>query len=160
MAVVVSTITCPQAVADAADDWALNGTYLVVSNGQWAKTNEVYRDEAVVTSTWSITSTCTTLSECSGQVTSDQGWTAPVFTKSGEWHVERTIKNWEPCPDGTASDGHQLFRFYPVDDRGQLAIRGSRVLGGFDETVSASGSCGINMPVVISMPVKLTQVDG
>ena len=27
--------------------WALNGRFLATSNGDWAQTNEVYRDEAV-----------------------------------------------------------------------------------------------------------------
>ena len=30
-----------------ADDWALNGKFLATSNGDWATTNDVYRDEAV-----------------------------------------------------------------------------------------------------------------
>jgi hypothetical protein len=93
-------------------------------------------------------------------VTSDQGWTAPIRTKYNEWRVERTIKNWEPCPDGTAADGHQLLRFYPVDDQGQIAIHGSTTLAGEDKTVAPSGACGINMPLVISIPLKLTQVGG
>jgi hypothetical protein len=146
------------AVAYASDGWAINGTYAVTSIGQWAKTNDVYRNEAVVRSTWTIATTCTSLSDCAGQVTSDQGWTAPIRTKYNEWRVERTIKNWEPCPDGTAADGHQLLRFYPVDDQGQLAIHGSTTLAGEDKTVAPSGACGINMPLVISIPLKLTQV--
>jgi hypothetical protein len=156
----ISSFGAAPALAHASDDLAINGSYAVTSIGQWAKTNDVYRNEAVVRSTWTITSTCTSLSDCAGQVTSDQGWTAPMRTKYSEWRVERTIKNWEPCPDGTAADGHQLLRFYPVDDRGQLAIHGSTTLAGEDKTVAASGACGINIPLVISMPLKLTQVAG
>lgn len=141
---------------------ALNGVYAVTSNGQWATTNDIYRDEAVVRSTWTITSSCRwlTLSECSGQVVSDQGWTAPLVSKGGEWRVERTIPNWEPCPDGSAAEGHQLFHFYPVDEEGQLAIRGSATLAGQDKTTGPSGACGINMPIVITMPLKLSLVSG
>lgn len=160
IAIGVLAIGAAPAASHASEGWAINGTYVVTSNGQWAKTNDVYRDEAVVRTTWTITSACTTLSDCSGQVTSDQGWTAPVFTKGGEWHIERIVKNWEPCPDGTAADGHQLFRFYPVDDQGQLAIYGSTVLAGEDKTVAPSGACGINMPLVISMPLNLARVAG
>jgi hypothetical protein len=154
----ISAIGGTQAVAHASEGWAINGTYIVTSIGQWSKTNDVYRNEAVVRSTWIIRSTCTSLSDCAGQVTSDQGWTAAIATKGGEWHVERTIKNWEPCPDGSTADGHQLFRFYPVDDQGQLAIYGSPILAGEDKTVGPSGACGINMPLVISVPLKLAQV--
>jgi hypothetical protein len=146
------------APAHASEGWAINGTYTVTSNGQWAKTNDVYRDEAVVKSTWTITSTCSSVADCAGQVISDQGWTAPIYTKYGEWRVERTVKNWEPCADGTAADGHELFRFYPVDDRGQLAIHGSTTLGGEDKTVAPSGACGRNTPLVITVPLKLTQI--
>ena len=146
------------AMANASEGWAINGTYTVTANGEWAKTNEVYRDEAVVRSTWTITSTCTSLQDCAGEVTSDQGWSAPVVGTNGEWRVERIIKNWEPCADGTAADGRQLFRFYPVDEQGQFAVFGSPVLAGEDKTVGPSGACGINMPLVISMPLRLTRV--
>ncbi len=156
----ISAIGGVPAMGHASEGWAINGTYNVTSNGQWAKTNEVYHNEAVVRSTWSITTTCTSLSDCAGQVTSDQGWTAPIYTKGGEWHVERTIKNWEPCQDGTAADGHQLFRFYPVDDQGQLAIRGSTTLAGEDKTIGPSGACGTNRALLISMPLKLTKLAG
>ena len=155
--IVVAAVGVPTQ-AHASEGWAINGTYSVTSNGQWAQTNAVYRDEAVVRSTWTITSTCSSLADCSGQVTSDQGWTAPINTKYAEWRVERTIKNWEPCADGTAADGHQLFRFYPVDDDGQVAIHGSTTLGGEDKTVGPTGACGINTPLVISVPLKLTQI--
>ncbi len=46
--------------AHASDDGlALNGIYTATSNGDWAKTDDSYHDEATVTSTWTITSTCT-----------------------------------------------------------------------------------------------------
>jgi hypothetical protein len=157
-AIAVAALIAVPAQVHASEGWAINGTYEVTSNGQWAQRNDVYRDEAVFRSTWIITSTCSSLADCSGQVTSDQGWTAPVRTTAGEWRVERTIKNWEPCPDGTAADGHQMFRFYPVDDQGQLAIHGSTTLGGEDKTVAPSGACGINKPLLISIPLKLTKI--
>ena len=154
----ISVVGNTSAVAHASGAWAMNGTYIVSSNGQWAKTNEVYRKEAVIRSTWTVTSTCSTMSDCAGQVTSDQGWTAPIFTKAGMWRVERTIKDWEPCPDGTSADGHQLFQFYPVDENGQVAIHGSTVLAGEDKTIGPSGACGINKPLVISMPLTLREI--
>ena len=155
---VMSLMSNASAVAHASGAWAINGTYIVSSNGEWAKTNEVFRKESVVRSTWTVMSTCSTMTDCAGQVTSDQGWTAPIYTKAGMWRVERTVKNWEPCPDGTAADGHQLFQFYPVDENGQVAIHGSSVLAGEDKTVSPSGACGINRPLVISVPLTLREV--
>src|SRR5262249_53529772 len=57
---------------------AINGTYLATSNGDWARTNDSYHDEATVRSTWTITSTCPTPTSCYGTVVSDQGWTAKI----------------------------------------------------------------------------------
>ena len=146
--------------ASASDDPAINGTFTVQSNGQWAITNEVYRDEAVVRSTWTVTSSCTTIQDCTGTATSDQGWTAPITLVGNEWHVLHTVKNWEPCPDGTFLDGSQLYRFYPVDDRGGLALHGSSVYAGTDRTTAPSGGCGINAPLVITIPLRLNQISG
>ena len=145
-------------VAGASEDPAINGTFAVQSNGEWAITNEVYRDEVVVRSTWTVTSSCTTIQECTGTVTSDQGWTAPINLVGNEWHVLHTVKGWEPCPDGTFVDGSQLYRFYPVDERGGLALHGSSVYAGTDRTTSPSGSCGINQPLVITIPLRLNQL--
>lgn len=69
-------LACGVAVPTAAatgDDWGLNGTYAAVSNGDWAKTNDIYHNEATVRSTWTVSTTCSTPLECTGRVTSDQG---------------------------------------------------------------------------------------
>jgi hypothetical protein len=72
-AVAFATVVPPAA----ATEWpTLDGTYTAVSDGRWAKTREVRRDEATVTSTWTITSTCSSHVECTGRVISDQGWSA------------------------------------------------------------------------------------
>ena len=81
---------CSAPTADASEDPAINGTFTVQSNGQWATTNDVYRDEAVVRSTWTVSTSCTTILDCSGTVASDQGWTAPVNLVGDEWHVLHT----------------------------------------------------------------------
>jgi hypothetical protein len=128
--------------------YAVNGTYTAVSEGEWAKTLESYRDEATVTSTWTITSTCTNAYECSGEVTSDQGWRADLHYISGLWYVSRELPGWEPCPDGTAASGHQVFKFYTLDETTLL---------GSDKTVGPSGACGKNLPLAIEMPFSLTK---
>ena len=143
----------PKAAASG-DDWGLNGTYTVTSNGDWARTNDVYRDEISVRSTWTITTSCTTPVECTGQVVSDQGWSAPVAIHGSEYIVKRDIPNWEPCPDGTARIGHQIYRFWPVDERGWFTL-GSPVLGGQDATSGETGACGINKALIISSPLRL-----
>lgn len=133
-----------------ATDWpTLNGTYAAVSDGQWAKTREVYHDESTVNSTWTITSECATHSECTGRIVSDQGWTADAKFSFGLWFVEHEVPNWEPCNDGTSAPGRQQFTFYPV---------GPTTLVGKDKTIGASGACGINNWLTIEMPFRLTRI--
>jgi hypothetical protein len=136
------------------DRWALNGRFLATSNGQWARSNDVFHDEAVVRSTWTIETTCSTVSECTGTVTSDQGWQAEITTHNVEWVVKRDVPSWEPCADGTTVTGKQLYRFYPADPTG-VADFNSTTYVGLDITTGPSGACGINLPLVISMPFKL-----
>jgi hypothetical protein len=136
----------------------INGTYIATSVGEWAKTNEVFRDEATVRSTWTVTSTCMNFQECSGQVTSDQGWSAPLTMHDGtDWVVTRDLTNWEFCPDGTAVTGHQRYRFYSVGPDGRQQP-GSGTLAGQDKTVGPSGACGINRWLVVQMPFRLDKI--
>ena len=121
------------------DDVAINGVFTAVSDGQWAKTNESFRDEATVTSTWTISSACSTYQDCTGTVASDQGWTADLVYVSGRWRVVRTVENWEPCPDGTAAPGEQSFTFWPARND---AVDRYTHLAGWDRTVGPSGACG------------------
>jgi hypothetical protein len=84
----------------------INGTYVATSVGEWSKTNRAFSDQATVRSRWTITSSCTTAQDCSGQVTSDQGWSAPLVVHDGAlWYVRRNLPNWEACPDGSAVTG-------------------------------------------------------
>lgn len=133
-----------------ATEWpTLNGTYIAVSDGQWAKTREVFRDEATITSTWTITSTCSTHVECTGYVVSDQGWSADAIFSAGLWSVDRDLPNWEPCGDGSTVTGHQQFTFYAVD---------SATLVGKDKTIGPSGACGVSYWLTVEMPFKLTMI--
>jgi hypothetical protein len=138
---------------------ALNGTYLATSNGDWAKTNEAYHDESTVRSVWTINSTCSNPYECAGTITSDQGWTAPIFKASTSWTVDRELPTWQPCPDGTTSPGHQKFRFYRVDEYGELDLTNeSSVFAGEDKTTGQSGACGVSRPLLIRMPLRLEKL--
>lgn len=131
------------------DNPALNGTYRAISDGQWAQTNDQYHNEATVTSIWTITSTCANPMECTGQVTSDQGWSAPLQLVGGNmWRVTHDVPNWEQCDNGLpAATGHQVFRF-SSDDK----------LAGDDHTVGPSGACGVNQWLVVDMPFKLVKI--
>jgi len=138
-------------------DWSLNGTYVATSNGEWAKTNERFQDEASIRSTWTISTQCSYPTECTGTVTSDFGWTAPIYKTGGVWYVKRTVDNWEPCPDGTAAPGLQVFRFVPTTPDGSQTDPTSTMLVGEDQTTGQGGACGINKPLFINMPFKLVK---
>ena len=47
--------------------------------------------------------------ECTGTVTSDEGWTRPINCVKVYWILNRDIPSWAPCPDGTFASGHQKF---------------------------------------------------
>jgi len=142
------------------EDAALNGTYQVTSNGNLAKINRQFNQEAVVTTTWTISSTCTTFEECTGTVHSAQGWTAPINIRDGVmWYVTHDVPDWEKCQDGTAFTGRQEFTFFPVDSNGSGAvIIGSPTLAGKDKTIGPSGACGQNQWLTIEMPVRLDKI--
>ncbi|WP_234783731.1 hypothetical protein [Mycolicibacterium celeriflavum] len=138
--------------AHARDDIALNGVFTAFSDGRWAETNDSRHDELSVTQTWTITSTCTTYQDCTGRVTSDQGWSSDLVYMSGRWKVSRIVENWEPCIDGTAYPGKQTWVFwlgYP-QDRNKYT--------GWDKTEGPSGACGFNKVLDIEMPFTLTRV--
>lgn len=140
------------------DDVAINGTYRATSLGDWAKVNEQFHKEATVTATWTITSSCTTVQDCTGTVRSDQGWSAPLKMTDGEmWKVKHDVPNWERCPDGTAYTGHQMFYFYAVDSNGQPRL-GSPTLTGKDKTIGPSGACGQNQWLAIELPFRLDKI--
>lgn len=136
----------------------INGTYAATSNGEWARTNDSYHDEATVRSTWTITSSCSNPLTCSGTVTSDQGWTADISFLNGSWYVKRDLPNWETCFDGTAATGHQIYRFYPIDPATGNLSAGSPTLAGEDATTGPSGACGRSWLLTIRMPFKLVKM--
>lgn len=158
VALVVSLACAPMPSAVASgDEWGLNGTYAATSNGDWAKTNDIFHNEATVRSKWTISTTCSTPVECTGRVVSDQGWSADVGLHGSEYVVKRDIPNWEPCPNGAARTGHQIYRFYPVDESGMVDWT-STLLAGIDLTSGDSGACGVNKALVISVPFRLEKV--
>jgi hypothetical protein len=80
----------PQARAKTPADIAINGTYQADSIGGWAKINQQYNTEPEIKATWKISTSCTTMEDCTGTVTSDQGWTAPITLTDGTtWYVRR-----------------------------------------------------------------------
>jgi hypothetical protein len=136
----------------------LNGTYRVTSNGNWAKTNDVFIDEDTVIQTWTISSSCVNPTECSGEVRSDQGWTAPIAYTGSRWIIDREVPNWEPCSDGTTATGSQKFLLWGVNPYGMGDLKNVDLLAGTDTTRGPSGACGINTPLVIRQPIRMERL--
>ena len=122
-----------------AADWALNGTFTATSNGEWARSNDIFHDQKSVRAIWTVSSVCSYPTECSGTVTSDQGWTAPIYQTGGEWYVKHVVPQWIPCQDGSV-------------------ISPSNTLIGEDATTGPSGACGRSLPIYITLPFKLVKL--
>jgi hypothetical protein len=149
--------TAPPAAANY-DQYAMNGTFSVVSNGEWARMNDRYQDEPSVRSTWTVSTTCSTAITCAGKVTSSLGWTEDIYTTMGSmWYVKHYVPDWIPCPDGTQAPGLQVYKIYKANEDG-MAQEISDLWLGEDETTGVSGNCGRNRSLVLNLPVKITKV--
>ena len=138
---------------------SVNGTFTATIIGDWARTRQVFHQEPVERSTWKITTSCSTAEDCGGQVTSDQGWTAPLHMTDGlTWYARRDIPNWETCPDGTAFPGKDYVYFYPADPETGLLVLGSPIFAGREETNGPSGACGTNLPLTVEQPIRLERI--
>lgn len=146
------------APAHAADKWSLNGTFTATSNGEWARKNDIFIDQPSVRAIWTVESQCSYPTECTGTVTSNQGWSAPIYQTGGEWYVKHIVPQWIPCPDGSRPDGYQVFRFKAMTADGSTTDPTSNTLVGEDATTGPSGACGISLPLFITMPFKLVKV--
>jgi hypothetical protein len=136
----------------------LNGKYLVTSNGEWAKTNDVFHNEKTVQQVWTMSSSCVSPASCTGELISSDGWTAPMRYSEDRWIVDRYLPNWQPCYDGTTSPGKQKYLFWPVDATGQRTPTDGALFGGTDTTIGVSGGCGRNLPLTIRLPVRLQRI--
>ena len=123
----------------------MNGTFAVTSIGDWARTDDVYRDEVPTHQTWQVTSQCDNPQSCTGHVVSDAGWSADLKFHTDRWLIHNLIPDWEKCPDGTAFPGDQVFRFYPIDPASDI-------------TTGLVGKCGDSTPLVIRMPLRIDKV--
>lgn len=144
----------PVVAQTSADDKAVNGVFTAVSDGEWAKTNERYAYRDTIVRTWTIRSSCTTFVDCTGSVSSDEGWTAELRFSGQVWRLARTIEGFQQCGDGSTAPGEQTFIFWPR--RGDAPDRHDW-LSGWDRTVGASGDCGVNRWHTVSRPFTLTR---
>ncbi len=135
----------------------INGTYATSSNGEWAKSNERYQEQPSERSTWTVATSCTAPTACAGTVTSDQGWSAPIYTTNGLWYVKRVLPAWRFCADGTPIEGLQIYKLYPVGADG-LFDRTASEYAGENFTTGPSGSCGRNQWPAVRMPFYMTKL--
>ncbi|MGE2690789.1 hypothetical protein [Mycolicibacterium pulveris] len=136
----------------------LNGTYRVMSDGEWARTNEVLIDQETVIETWTVSTDCVSPIECTGTVVSDRGWTGTARLEDF-WYVDHDIPNWIPCPDGTFAPGHQKFILWGINPANlERQTKNMTFFGGRNSTKGPSGACGVNKPVVIEMPVRMEKI--
>jgi hypothetical protein len=134
----------------------LNGTWRVLSNGEWARTNQVLIDEKTIIENWTISSSCVSPLECTGTVTSDHGWAAPINFVKVYWILNRDIPNWAPCPDGTFAAGHQKFTVWGINPAlNERDVKITDLLAGRNITETDSGACGKNQPLDIELPVRM-----
>lgn len=143
-----------------ATNWGveLNGRFLVTSNGDWAKTNEVFHDEKTKRQVWTVTSVCESPAYCTGHIVSSEGWETDGHYTADRWVVRRTVPNWAPCYDGTFASGMEEFRFWPVDANGLRYTTDGSTFGGVDNTRTVSGACGRNNPLIIELPLRLQRI--
>lgn len=140
------------------EEYAMNGTFSVVSNGEWARMNDRYQDEPTVRSTWTVNTVCSSAITCSGKVTSSLGWTEDIYTGAGNmWYVKHYVPEWIPCPDGTSAPGLQVYKIYPATEEG-MSQRISDLWLGEDETTGVSANCGRSRSLVLNLPVKISRI--
>ncbi|OBC01067.1 hypothetical protein A5784_02315 [Mycobacterium sp. 852013-50091_SCH5140682] len=145
------------APAGASDGWGINGTFATSANGDWAKINERYENQPSVRSTWTVSTSCTSPTDCAGTVTSDEGWTAPIYTTNGLWYVKHVVPQWRFCADGTPIEGLQTHKLYPVGADAHVDLASTEYTGE-SITVGASGSCGRNQWPTIRMPFYMKKI--
>ncbi|MCV7281135.1 hypothetical protein H7J88_15935 [Mycolicibacterium flavescens] len=143
---------------------ALNGTYRVLSDGDWAQVGMapggalVFIDQQTVVQTWTVSTQCVSPIECVGEVKSDRGWTGTVRLKD-YWYIDHDIPNWLPCPDGTFAPGHQKYILTGWDaPRNERNVKNTNFLMGREATEGPTGACGRNQPLVIEIPVRMERI--
>jgi len=145
------------APAGASEQWGINGTFAISSNGQWAKVNDRYLKQPGERGTWKITTKCSSPTDCAGTVDSDAGWSAPIYTTNGLYYVKRAVPNWRFCANGLPVEGLRVYKIYPVGPDGHLDPSATEYTGE-NQTIGPSGSCGRNQWPDIRMPFYMKKL--
>ena len=148
----------PPAAATPPNSFAINGVYRATSNGDWATTNDVYHEEATVTSIWTVQSTCTYPEVCEGN--SHQRLRLDRTTFDGQRALVRA--------DALCPVGSRARTAAPLTDRKRIPFIPSTAPArsrsvhqrspGKDTTIGPSGACGVNQWLAIRMPFTLTRI--
>jgi hypothetical protein len=158
-AMTVAATLCATPTAYASDFGVeLNGQWHYHANGDFALVNDVRKDMPTIDETWTLSSSCVSPVECEGTATSSAGWTARLWYgyPNTYWVVDRIIAEWQFCPGGGTAPGEQRFQFWGFDPvSGERDMKITNFLVGRQRTLSPSGSCGTNKPLVIETPMKL-----
>jgi hypothetical protein len=161
-AMTIAATLSPTPAATASDFGnELNGTYHYHANGQFALVNDVRKDMPTIDETWTLSSRRVSPVECEGTAVSSAGWSARLWFgyPNTYWVVDRTIDQWQFCPGGGIAPGEQRFQFAGLDRvREERNEKVTNFLVGRQRTVSPSGSCGTNKPLVIETPIKVEQI--
>lgn len=137
----------------------LNGTWNSFSNGDYARTNDVFMDEQSIIQTLTINTDCVSPIECEGTIKSDQGWTAALRLQFGFWTADRVVPHWLPCPDGSFADVNEKLIFWGIDpSHNQRDLKITDLMAGRDQFKGPSGGCGINKPINVEYPLRLERL--
>jgi hypothetical protein len=137
----------------------LNGQYRAISNGEWAQRNGVYFDEKSTDEIWTISSSCVSPIECTGDIRSNAGWTSTMTFEGTYWTAKHEIPSWVPCPDGTFANGLQTLMFWGINPQtSQRVVTITDLLAGRNITKGSKGACGRNEQVVKELPLKLQKL--
>ena len=156
--IAISVFVAPEAHAD---DMALNGRFLATSNGDWAMTNDVYRDEASVRSIWTIAMTLRQRPHV--QRNRRQRHRLDRRNHHDQRRIRRQARAAElgaaaptaaeepsPAISGTAS--------FPLGDGG-AQLPGLAGVRRIRQDVGESGGCSLNDKLEIELPFRLEKLD-
>ena len=111
--------------------------------------------------TWTLSSSCVSPIECEGTATSSAGWTARLWYgyPNVYWVVDRTFPIGSSAPAAGPLPASRGFSSgdstrWPRNAKTKI----TNFLVGRQRTISPSGSCGTNQPLVIETPMKLEQL--
>lgn len=126
----------------------LNGRYLAVTDGTEGFKNDVLYLQPSITATWTVNTVCD-VTECTGRVFSDQGWSSDIWMSNGRWTVYVVdSKDAVTCPGdpvNTPLPTRQRFSFDAIS------------MAGDEQRFAPSGECNELEPINLRRLFLLTK---